>query len=156
AIAEHRIATGAEREDLANRVERLPHGRGTREGPEVAAPVLHDPAGDEHARPRVLHRHLDAHVALIVLQPDVVARAGLFDEVVLEDEGFLVVGGAQGLEVSKPLDQEADLASLVAAAEVATDPAAEVAGLADVDYLSVAVLQEVHTGTRGNRGEAVP
>src|SRR5207245_464940 len=84
------------------------------EGPEVAAAVLDDLASDQDARPRVLHGDLHAHVALVVLQPDVVARPVLLDEVVLEDEGFLVAGGDQGLELGQALDQEAHLAALVA------------------------------------------
>src|SRR5262249_45601401 len=72
-VTEHVVATGTEREDLADRVERVAHGRRARERTEVAASVLHDPARDEDAWPRVLHRHLHAHVALVVLETDVVA-----------------------------------------------------------------------------------
>src|SRR5207249_2439976 len=113
AVLEDGVAAGAEREHLADGVERLPHRRRAGEGPEVTAAVLHDLAGDQDARPRVVHGDLHAHVALVVLQPDVVARPVLLDEVVLEDEGFLVAGGDQGLELGQTLDQEADLAALV-------------------------------------------
>src|SRR5262249_42612388 len=153
AVAEHRVAAGAEREHLADRVERLPHGRRTGEGAEVAAPVLHDTTRDEHAWPRILHRDLDAHVALVVLQPDVVARPVLLDQVVLENERFLVVGGDQRLDVDQALDQEAYLAPLVTAAQVGADPRAQIGRFADVDDLGVLVLEEVDAGSRRNGRE---
>src|SRR4029077_18917347 len=49
-VAEHGVATRAQREDLAYRVERVADGGRTREGAEVAATVLDDPARDEDPR----------------------------------------------------------------------------------------------------------
>ena len=151
AVAEHRVAAGAQREDLADGVERLAHGRRAVERPEVAAAVLDDAPRDQHARPRSLHRDLDADVALVVLQPDVVARLVLLDQVVLEDQRFLLVRRDQRLEVGEPADQEAHLAALVAAAEVAAHARAQALRLADVDDLPVRVLQQVHAGPRRRR-----
>src|SRR2546427_6139785 len=153
AVAEHGVAARAQGKHLADRVERVAHRRRAREGPEVAAPVLDDPTRHQHARPRVPDRDLDAHVALVVLQPDVVARPVLLDEVVLEDERFLVAGGDDGLEVRETLDQEAHLAALVAAAEIGAHARTEARRLADVDDLAVLVLEEVDARPRRHRGE---
>src|SRR5439155_1690179 len=71
AVAEDGVAARAQGKHLADRVERVAHRRRAREGAEVAAPVLDDPARHQHARPRIRDRDLDAHVALVVLQPDV-------------------------------------------------------------------------------------
>ena len=120
---------------------------------EVLAAVLDDLAGDEDARPLVLHGHLDADVRLVVLEPDVVARLVLLDEVVLEDQRFLVVAGDQGLEVGDALHEEAHLAALVAAAEVGAHAGAQALRLADVDDLAVLVLQQIDARPRLHRVE---
>jgi hypothetical protein len=154
-VPEDRVAARAEREHLPNGVERVAYRRRAGEWAEIAAPVLDDAPRDEDARPRVLQGHLDADVALVVLQPDVVARLVLLDQVVLEDERFLVARGHQRLEVRETVDEEAHLAALVSAAEIRADARAEVRRLADVDHLPVPVLQQVHARARRHGREAV-
>src|SRR5262245_29444939 len=73
AVAEDAVAAGAQRDDLADRVERLTHTVGRVVGAEVLASVLDDLSGDENAWPRVVHGDFDADVGLVVLQPDVIA-----------------------------------------------------------------------------------
>ena len=155
AVLEHRIAARAEREHLADRVERIADRRRTGERAEVPAAVLHDLPRHEYPGPRILHAHLHAHVALVVLQADVVARPVLLDQVVLEDQRFLVVRRDERLELRHALDEKADLAALVATTNVAADPAPQVRGLADVDDLPVAILQQIDAGTRWDRRQTL-
>src|SRR5207244_11971764 len=51
AVLEDGVAAGAEGKHLADGVERLPHRRGAREGPEVAAAALPDLPGHQDAGP---------------------------------------------------------------------------------------------------------
>ena len=76
------VAAGAQREEAAQELQALVHGRDVRIGAEVARAVLRQ----EDARVLLLHRDLDVRVALVVLEADVVVRAMLLDEVALEDQ----------------------------------------------------------------------
>ena len=80
------VAAGAQREELAQELEALVHGRDVRVGAEVARAVLRHAVRQEDARVLLLHRDLDVGIALVVLEADVVMRAVLLDEVALEDQ----------------------------------------------------------------------
>ncbi len=139
AVAQHGVAATAQRKDLAQHPQRLAHRPRRRERAEIARAVAHQLARDDEPRPAGRVFHLDADIALVVLEADVVARLVLLDQVVLEDERFLLVRGDERLEGRHPVDQEADLRALVAAAEIAADATAQALGLADVDDLVGAV-----------------
>ena len=107
--------------------------------------------------------HLGAQVRLVVLQPDVVTRAILLDEVVFENQRFLLAVRDQHVEVADSLHQETHLeASVAAFAEVGAHARAERFGLADVEDFprglsrgpargrAGAVAQQVDAGLRGH------
>jgi hypothetical protein len=49
--------------------------------------------------------HFQDHIRLIVPEPNVEPRPEPLDEVVLEEEGILLAGGHQELEIVHPIDQ---------------------------------------------------
>src|SRR5439155_12124907 len=79
---------GAEREDLAQQLERLVDARRGCIRPEIAAAVAGELSSADDAREVLAQGDLDERVALIVAQPDVEARPMLLDEVVLEKIGL--------------------------------------------------------------------
>jgi hypothetical protein len=73
----------------------------------------------------------------------------LLDQVVLEEQGLLLVGHHHGLDGREQLAQEAgghEVALVAARAEVLPDPGPQVLGLADVDDLAGGVLHHVDAG----------
>ncbi len=115
----------------------------------IAGAVLEQPPRDVYARVFFV-RELDVGIGLVVAQQDVEARLPLLDEVVLERERFLVVVEQNVLDIARFRDQRAglDIREPVVV-EVAADAAAEIVGLADVDYGPVRVLIEVHAWQQG-------
>src|SRR5256885_6738451 len=89
-------------------------------------------------------------VALVVAELDVVAGLVLLDEAVLEDRGFLLRRRDDRLEVPHRSLKERNERPFVARRllEVAADPRPQALGLADVDDLSLLVLEEVAAGLR--------
>jgi len=98
------------------------HRRGKRA--EVAVAILHDLSRSEDSRPRMLRRHFDAQVTLVVLQPDVVARLVLLDEIVFENQRFFGIARHQRFDVFHAANQEFNLAALVGAIEIGSHPSA--------------------------------
>ncbi len=77
-------------------------GHRGRERTEVAAAIFDDLAGGENTRPYVPGGNLDAQIALVVLETNVVTRFVLLDQIVFKNQSFLVIAGDQSLEISDP------------------------------------------------------
>ena len=60
-------------------------------------------------------RNLRAQVRLVVFEPDIVARLVLFDEVVFEDQRFLLAARDQRIEVAHAPHKETHLEAAIAA-----------------------------------------
>ncbi|MBP2681935.1 MAG: hypothetical protein H6Q78_1798, partial [Candidatus Krumholzibacteriota bacterium] len=92
----------------------------------------------------------EVHVALVVPEENVVARAVLLDQVVLEDERFLFGARHHEVEVHGALEEKLDLVAPVGpVAEVVRRPGPEVLCLAHVEHLAPRVLEEVDPGLPG-------
>ena len=85
-LARQVVAAGAHLEDALDDLERAAHPLHIGVGPEVARPVRLEPPSHEHARQRLLHRHLHVRVRFVVPEQDVEPRAMLLDQVRLEDQ----------------------------------------------------------------------
>jgi len=96
--------------------------------------------------------HLDAEIALVVLEANVVTRLVLLDQVVFEDQRFLVAGGHQRFDVFDPADQKLNLRALVGVAEVGAHPRAQVFRLADIDHLAGFVAHQIDARARRHVG----
>ena len=143
AIAKDRVGAGAQRKNLADDVDSLAQSVGRSERAEVVTAVLYDLARDGDSRPRMIG-DLRAQVRFVVLEPDVVPGLVLLDQVVLENQRFLLARGDDGVEVAHPLHQEAHLVAAVAAlAEICAHARAQRLRLADVEHLARAIAQYV-------------
>src|SRR5579885_2795913 len=80
-IAENPVRAGSQGKHLADHVDGLAKSVRRTEGPEISAAILHDPPRDRDPRPRMIG-DLGAQVGFVILQPDVVTRFVLLDEVV--------------------------------------------------------------------------
>src|SRR5918992_4843494 len=100
------------------------YGRG--EWAEVAVAVLDDLAGGENPRPGMLGCDFDAEIALIVLEPDVVAGFVLLDQIVFENQRFLIASRDQCVEIADAAHQELDLRTLIGTVEIRTHSSAQI------------------------------
>ncbi len=139
---------GAEREDLAQQLQRLVHAGCRCVRAEVATPVALEGARAHDAGEVLAQRDLHERIALVVPQPDVEARSVLLDEVRLEQVRLRHRVGDDVLDVGD-LGHHPAYPSILRSArtEVRTHPAAEHIGLADVQHAPVGVLHEVDTRT---------
>ena len=96
----------------------------------------------------MLRGDLDAEIAFVVLQPDVIARLVLLDQVVFENERFFVVARDQGLDIFHPAKQELNLRALVRVIEIRPHPCAHVLGFAYINYLPGLVAHQIDAGPR--------
>ena len=92
----------AVREDAADELERLADLARARERAEVQVAGHAAAAEEAHARPLVVQRDLDGRVALVVAQAEVVRRALLLDEVVLEEERLRLGRRHHPVDVGRP------------------------------------------------------
>ena len=117
-------------------------------GAEIRSAVFAQAPGDEHFRVAIAHSQLDVGVGLVVAQQDVEARLALLDQVVLERQGFALVGHHNVFEVHGFAHQRAGLAivDLVGFEKVRAHTRAQVLRLADVDHLAFRVLVQVTAG----------
>ena len=143
---------GAELEQLAEQVERLPHPLGAGEGAEVGAAGAVLLAGEVDARVVLVEADADVGVGLVVAQADVEARPVALDEALLGEQRLGLVGGDEDVD---PVDPRGEAG--LAAGEVRGDPLADRARLADVEQLAARVVEEVDAGRRrAARGAAAP
>src|SRR6266550_8056573 len=81
-VAGHDVElAGAIRKELLEQIERLVHGLGVRERPEVASAAIAEGAGAQDPRKVLTECDLDVRIRLVVLEANVVARVVLLDEV---------------------------------------------------------------------------
>ena len=141
---------GAELEDLAQQVERLPYSLRIAEWPEVGAAAAVLLAREVDAREVLVEGDRDVGIGLVVSQPDVVAGA------VLADEGLL---GEQGLGL-RLCGDELDVLDLVekvggaacgGTREVALHALLERLRLAHVEHAPAVVAEQVDARRIGQR-----
>ncbi len=117
----------------------------------VGAAILPQASSDVDAREALGEREFHVGIRLVVAQQDVEARLLLLDEMVLEGEGFLIIGDDDVVDIDRLTDERAGLrifpSSLV---EVGRDAGAQVLRLADIDDFAFGVLVEVHAGGSGD------
>jgi len=140
---------GSEREDPADEVHRLVHAarRGVR--PEVAAAVGRELARPFNPREILGQGDLDERVALVVLEPDVVARPVALDQVDLEQQRLADRVRHRVFQVRDLVDDAPDQVDLTAGGlllPVASHPVPQALRLADVQNRPARVLHQVHAG----------
>ena len=114
--------------------------------PGIHVTVLLDPTSDEHPREPLGRRELEIRVVLVVAQQDVVFRAALLDQVVLERQRLHHRVGDDHLQARDLVEQRVGPRAHAPGAEVAADAVAEGPGLADVQ--GVATLVEIQVDAR--------
>ena len=146
------VAAGAKLEVLVDEVQRAARRGGRVVGPEVARAVGRGTADDFEARPDAFGHAAEAEgdEVFVVAEFDVVLRAVLLDEVVLEDRRFLLVRRDDRVEVSDGRLEDRDEGAEVALGvlEVAPHTGAQALGLADVDDDVLLVPEEVNARLR--------
>ena len=114
-------------------------------GAEVAVTVLAPAADQHHPGPGRAGGQLDRQPGLVVLELDVVPGLKLLDQVVLEDQGFLLVARHHPLQGGHPRHQVGDPQPAVPLGlEVAAHPRPQVVRLADVEDHVAGVAHQVH------------
>ena len=141
---------GAELEQLAEQVERLPHPLGAGEGAEVGAVRAVLLAGEVDPRVLLVEADADVGVGLVVAQADVEARPVALDEALLGQQRLRLGGGDEGVDAVDPGGHPR-----AAGGEVVGDAFADRARLADVEQLAVAAVEEVDAGRVGQRAALV-
>ena len=140
---------GAELEQLAEQVERLPHPLGAGEGAEVGAAGAVLLAGEVDPRVVLVEADADVGVGLVVAQADVEARPVALDEALLGEQRLGLGRGDEGLDAVDARGQ----ARLAAGREVRGDALADRARLADVEQLAVGARRRGRRrGRRAARG----
>ena len=135
--------SSADRDDAADGVDGLARCTRVREGTEVPGARLVLLARELDRGIRVVERHSDERVALVVSVVDVVRRPELPDEVLLEDERLDLVGGDDVVVARDLLHHDRDGGPLVAAGDVLAHALLERLGLAHVEHLAALVLPQV-------------
>jgi len=96
----------------------------------------------------MLQGHFNAQVAFVVFKADVVAWSVLLDQVIFQNQGFLLIGRHQGLDILYPAEQKLDLNTPVPTTEVRPHTAPQLLSLPDVNDLTVLVPHQIDAGTR--------
>ena len=97
-------------------------------------------------------RDRDVGIGLVVAQPDVERRPVALDQVLLQQQRLVLAAGAEELDLLDPLDQLGRLDRGVGLApEVRLHPLSQRLGLAHVQHLAVAAVEQVHAGAVGQR-----
>jgi hypothetical protein len=95
----------------------------------------------------VLRIQAEVDVALVVFEDDVVARPVFLDEVVLEDQGFLLGPRHHEVDALRARHQELDGGATVTAfAEIVLHARAQRLCFAHIKHPAVLVPEEVHPG----------
>ena len=116
-------------------------------GPVVGRAVLAQAAGDEDLGEAVGEGELDVGIGFVVAQQDVEARLALLDEVVFKSQGLVLVGDEDVVEIDGLAHQRAGFGiGLRRFKQIGADARAQIVGLADIDYLALGVLVEIHAG----------
>ncbi len=123
AVLEEAVPALAHGEDLLQVVERFAHRAGAGERPEIPPLPLAATAVKAQPREALVGGEVDVGIALVVAQQDVVARAQLLDEVVLEDQRLGLGVGHRDLHVGDLRHHGLGLGVVRLAGEVARHPA---------------------------------
>jgi hypothetical protein len=150
APARLRALAGAELEELAEQVERLPYPLGAGEGAEVGAVRAVLLAGEVDPRVLLVEADADVGVGLVVAQADVELRPVALDEALLGQQRLRLGGGDEAVDAVDPGGQ-----ARAAPGEVVGDAFADRARLADVEQLAAAPVEEVDPGRVGQRAALV-
>ena len=142
---------GPDGKDLTHETQRAPHGSGIGVRTEVPRSVLLDDSGHVGSREFLGESHLDERVALVVLELDVVPGTVFLDQVGFEYEGLRL--GSRNDVVKRGETRSQDLYLPVRGlplARVCSQPAAQIEGLANVDYPPAGALQKIDARTGGD------
>ena len=148
-----RGATGADRQDLRDRVERAADGTRVAEGAEIGRAIVDAAAGAADARPGVVQFDLDVGVLLVAPPLDVIARGVAADQLRFEDQRLQFGADDDRLDPRDRLQQPRFLRLPERLRVVGADPVAEVLGLADVDDRVPGVAHQVAAGEVRDRVE---
>ncbi len=149
-LLRHVVVARAHREQTLHDIERAAHRADVRVRAEVLAPVVDQPARDQHARERLGDRDLDVRVRLVVAQRDVVLRPMLLDEIGLEDQRVRLARHHDRIEVRRGDHQRLRLdAPGVVGGDVVAHARPQPLGLPDVQNRPVRVAPEIHAGRLG-------
>ncbi len=141
---------GQEREDLPQDVQSLVDSPGGGIRPKVARAILHHLAGDRHLGEWLSPVDLDIRIALVVLEPDVVLRPVLLDQVHLEDERLQLRADDDPLKINDIPYEPARLGVMTGIRmEVGADAVPQVDRLAHVDDRRLGILHDVQPGLAG-------
>ncbi len=143
ALTRNRLVARPNPEQPVSQRHRPAPERGRQVGAGVVVVVPLDAAGDEHPRERLARRQLQVRVVLVVPKQDVVLRAALLDEVILEGERLDDRVGDDDLEALRFVQQRIDPRAHALRAEVAPHPVAQDARLSDVQRVARLVVIEV-------------
>ena len=111
---------------------------------EIGGAVFADAAGDEDPR-KSFTGELDGRVTLVVPEQNVVTWLVLFDEIVLQRQGFFFVVEQNVVDVARFGNQGAGLdVSQPVVIEIAADPGAQPLGLTYVNDAAIRVFVQVH------------
>ena len=155
-VAEHRIGTGAQREDAAQVRDRLAQRLARRVGTEVRRAVVLEAAHRRRARPRFARVEAQAEVLLVVAEAHVEGRLVALDQLVLEQQGVLHRRRHDHVEIRRALDHLRDLHAPVAARpEVRAHATLQVLRLADVDHPPARIAEQIDPGSRRQRLDAL-
>ena len=123
-VAREIIGTRPDRKDSPDQGEGSAHQRNVGVGAKVASPGNVELAGDENPRKRLLHRHRDGWITLVVLEADVEPRLMFLDEIVFEQQRLSLIANHNGLDVGDEPGQQLVLERVrQITAEIAADPA---------------------------------
>ena len=154
---ELRVAAGPDGEGRKEQVERVAQRVGAAEGAEVPDTAPAPPAVDGRPRPLLPEVDRQVGVALVVLQPDVVAGLVRLDQGVLEQERVHVAGGHRPVDVGCHLDELGrPFGEPERVPEVVGEARAQRARLPDVERGPGGVPEDVDTWPVGDRRRLRP
>jgi hypothetical protein len=150
AIAKLRVLAVAQRDVRTEEPERPAQGARIGVGSEVERAVAADAAGRHDARECLARVDADRQERLVVAQPQVVARLQFLDEVVLEEQRFLLAARDQELDVGDVAVDEERREPIVVAPrlEVTPHPRPQRTRFSDVEQCARAAAEEIHAGIR--------
>ena len=155
-VARDRLRARPVREEFFQKGQSPANAARAGERPEVPGAIaLHRPR-DVDLREFLRQIDLDERIALVVLEPRVIGRLVLLDEVAFEEEGFLLRLCHDVFEFGDARDHLPDLRRVVRAlGEVRTEPVPQLGGLADVKDSIRTSAHEVDAGSGRHGSQSV-
>ena len=146
ALAGDHLVAGADAEQLVGERHGLARKPRRHERPGVDVAVTLHAARHQHPREWLGRRQLQEGVVLVVTQEDVVLRAPLLDEIVLERQRLDYRVGDDELEADDIIEEGVGLRTRPVGPQVVADPVAERSGLTHVNGLASLVEVQVDPG----------